>query len=307
MLQKKSKGVKRFSLRRAAAFCFSAAAAVSLGVSPFSFIGAGKSEDSVSAVSSERMEAAEWRKAGVNEYEITEVKKGSSGSSVKKLDDTKLVVTVNTELKADADPDSDVLAMIGSGEFVTAKAKVGGWYEVEYCGQDGFIRKKDLTGYEGEGVVWKSKKKGSKTASVTEEKKQEETVPESKSVISYTSEEFEMFCCVLEHEVGYCSEASKIAVANVIINRVKSPEFPDTIYEVLNAPKQFTAIQCYYDGSVTPSENTRECAERALTGEDNSHGAVYYYAPQFCYNANTINWFESMELCYEVDGQRYFK
>ena len=70
---------------------------------------------------------------------------------------------------------------------------------------------------------------------------------------------------------------------------------------------QFTAVFSYYDGSVVPSENTRECALRALSGEDNTNGAVYYYAPQYCCDPNTVSWFESMTLCYEVDGQRFFK
>ena len=115
-----------------------------------------------------------------------------------------------------------------------------------------------------------------------------------------------MLCYVLQGEVGNCSEASKIAVANVIINRVRDPRFADSISGVLTAPNQFTAITGYYNRTSTPSENTRECALRALQGEDNSNGAVYYYAPQYCGGA-TAAWFETLDLCLELDGQRYFK
>ena len=115
-----------------------------------------------------------------------------------------------------------------------------------------------------------------------------------------------MLCYVLQGEVGNCSEASKIAVANVVINRVKSGRFGSSIKAVLTAPNQFTAIYGYYSGSPAPSQNTRDCALRALNGEDNSNGAVYYYSPRYC-GGSTAAWFESLTFCLEIDGQRYFK
>ena len=124
--------------------------------------------------------------------------------------------------------------------------------------------------------------------------------------LEYTDEEYEMLCYVLQGEVGDCSEASKIAVANVIINRVKSSQFPDSISAVLTVPSQFDAIYGYYNGTTVPTQNTRECAARALAGEDNTGGATYYYAPGYC-GGSTASWFETLQFCYEVDGQRYFK
>jgi spore germination cell wall hydrolase CwlJ-like protein len=115
-----------------------------------------------------------------------------------------------------------------------------------------------------------------------------------------------MLCYVLQGEVGNCSEQSKIAVANVIINRVKTGRFGSSISDVLTAPNQFTAINGYYSGRNKPTQNTIDCAKRALNGEDNSNGAVYYYAPQYC-GGSTAAWFESLTFCMELDGQRYFK
>ena len=113
-------------------------------------------------------------------------------------------------------------------------------------------------------------------------------------------------CYVLQGEVGNCSEQSKIAVANVIINRVKTGRFGSSISDVLTAPNQFTAINGYYSGRNKPTQNTIDCAKRALNGEDNSNGAVYYYAPKYC-GGSTAAWVESLTFCMELDGQRYFK
>ncbi len=120
--------------------------------------------------------------------------------------------------------------------------------------------------------------------------------------VSYTQDEFNLLTFIVEHEVGNMSESSKIAVTNVILNRVKSPMFPNTINGVLTAPGQFTAMQ-EYPGGCAASENTISCVQRALNGEDNSNGATYYYAPKYC---GVSSWFESLNFCMELEGQRFF-
>jgi spore germination cell wall hydrolase CwlJ-like protein len=141
---------------------------------------------------------------------------------------------------------------------------------------------------------------------VTETDKSASSTTASSGAISCTDEEFNMLCYVLQGEVGDCSDESKLAVANVIINRVKSSSFPDSISGVLTQSNQFTAISGYYSGSNTPTESTIECARRAVNGEDNSNGAIYYYAPNYC-SGSTAAWFETLTFCLELDGQRYFK
>lgn len=125
-------------------------------------------------------------------------------------------------------------------------------------------------------------------------------------VIPCTDEEFEMFCYVLEGEAGGCSDAAKMAVAGVIVNRVQADRFDNTIKKVLTAPNQFTAIKKYYNKSVTPSQSTINCVKRALAGEDGSNGAYYFYSKKYC-SDKTAAWFESLVFCIEIDGQRFFR
>ena len=117
-----------------------------------------------------------------------------------------------------------------------------------------------------------------------------------------------MMCYVVQAEVGNCSEAYKIAVANVIINRVKSPRFAyaKSIKAVLTAPNQFTAINNYYNKTKKPNQSTINCCKRALAGEDNSNGAVYYYTSGWV-GASVSSWFESMQLCLVLGRVRFFK
>lgn len=116
----------------------------------------------------------------------------------------------------------------------------------------------------------------------------------------FTAKEISLIEHIVMNEVGHCSEQSKIAVANVILNRLDSPDFPDTVREVVYAPRQFSAVY----GTLKPDKHTQEAVKKALNGEDNSMGAVYYYAPRY---TGTIAWFESLEFLFELDGQRYFK
>ena len=148
-----------------------------------------------------------------------------------------------------------------------------------------------------------------KAAVTTAKKTQKVTTTAKKttgSVISYTDEEFTMMCYVLQNEAGNLSDKSKIAVSNVIINRVKSPRFANSISGVLTAEGQFTAISNYYNKTNPPTEHTKECVLRALNGEDYSNGALFYYAPKYC-GGSTAAWFESLTFCMELEGQRFFK
>lgn len=55
----------------------------------------------------------------------------------------------------------------------------------------------------------------------------------------YTEDEIELMARVVMSEASTLSLDGKQAVAEVIINRVKSKNYPDTITDVINQPKQF--------------------------------------------------------------------
>ena len=126
-------------------------------------------------------------------------------------------------------------------------------------------------------------------------------------IFPYTQEEFDMIAAVVMHEVGYCSRASKIAVTNVILNRVKDGRFGSSIYEVLHKGNQFTAIQNYYHPRILPDEACRKAVMAALQGEDNSCGALYFCNPAYVNSDKSRQWFSSLELVFTLDNQNYYK
>ena len=74
------------------------------------------------------------------------------------------------------------------------------------------------------------------------------------------------------------SYIGQVAVGAVILNRVASPDFPDTIYGVIYQPWAFTAV---HDGQINlePEAAAYQAATDALNGWDPTYGSLYYYNP----------------------------
>ena len=70
----------------------------------------------------------------------------------------------------------------------------------------------------------------------------------------------------------------QVAIAAVILNRVRHPSFPNSISGVIFQPGAFTAVS---DGQMflTPDESALKAAKNALAGWDPSSGCIYYYNP----------------------------
>ena len=83
-----------------------------------------------------------------------------------------------------------------------------------------------------------------------------------------------------------------VAVAAVILNRVASPDFPNTISGVIYQPWAFTAVN---DGQISlePDQTAYNAARDALNGWDPTYGCLYYYNPttatsQWIYSRQTV-------------------
>ncbi|PGZ96134.1 spore cortex-lytic enzyme [Bacillus pseudomycoides] len=70
----------------------------------------------------------------------------------------------------------------------------------------------------------------------------------------------------------------QVAVAAVILNRVSSPSFPNTVAGVIYEPRAFTAVS---DGQInlTPNDTAKKAVLDAINGWDPSDGAIYYFNP----------------------------
>lgn len=101
--------------------------------------------------------------------------------------------------------------------------------------------------------------------------------------IEITEREYIMLCNVVGHEYGaaWVPTEEKALIVEVIMNRVASPQFPDTIYDVLMQPGQFTGIEyliemeTFSDYYVTQS--VKDAVDLYLTQpEEFDHGYLFF-------------------------------
>lgn len=92
----------------------------------------------------------------------------------------------------------------------------------------------------------------------------------------------------------------QVAVAAVILNRVKHPSFPNTIAGVIFQPGAFTAVD---DGQIylTPNNESYKAARDALNGWDPTGGAIYYWNPATA----TSKWIWTREVTLKI-GKHWF-
>ncbi len=94
----------------------------------------------------------------------------------------------------------------------------------------------------------------------------------------------------------------QVAVAAVVLNRVKSSKFPNTIAGVVYQSGAFDAVA---DGQVnmTPDATAKKAAQDALNGWDPSYGAIYYFNP----STATNKWIWSRPMTVTIGKHRFCK
>ena len=98
------------------------------------------------------------------------------------------------------------------------------------------------------------------------------------------------------------SYTGQVAVAAVVLNRVKSSSFPNTISGVVY---QSGAFDCVSDGQInlTPDATARKAAQDALNGWDPTYGAIYYFNPATATN----KWIWSRPMTVTIGKHRFCK
>lgn len=98
-------------------------------------------------------------------------------------------------------------------------------------------------------------------------------------IIPITDEELDLLQRLVEAEAGAEPYLGKVAVAAVVINRVLSPDFPNTVRDVIYQPNQFQPVKNGKINQVKPSEETISAVFAALKGVDPLRGSLYFYNP----------------------------
>ena len=132
-----------------------------------------------------------------------------------------------------------------------------------------------------------------------------------KTPILITEDDKEVLLRIVEAEATSEDVKGRMLVANVVLNRVLSKGFPDSIAEVVFQKNgnvyQFSPIKDGRYWKVTVSDKTREAVERVLSGEDESQGALFFMARRMA-NENAVRWFDNaLEYLFQYGVHEFYK
>ena len=115
----------------------------------------------------------------------------------------------------------------------------------------------------------------------------------------YTDEDLMWLARIVHVEVKGLSINAKVAVANVVLNRVKSPQFPNTIYDVIFASGQFPPAHKSGFKELVPSRECMIAAKMALHGINNVEDCLFFNNVPF----NSKN----VVLYKRIDGEYFYR
>ncbi|MCJ8007117.1 cell wall hydrolase [Lederbergia wuyishanensis] len=128
----------------------------------------------------------------------------------------------------------------------------------------------------------------------------------AKPVVSISQKEKDLFARLVEAEAKGESYKGKVAVATVVLNRVDSPLFPDTITgvikQVVGNSYAFSPVK---NGEINKpaSEDAKRAVEEALLRNDRLNDSIYFYNPDIA----SDEWIRTRDIVKKIGNHVFAK
>lgn len=214
-----------------------------------------------------------------------------------------LRVSVNTDglnVRKKPDTKSQKLTVIYQDERYPAIKVLDEWVKIDITDDNvvGYVNKeyvelivdfeKAISNKEEEELIRLQKEEEEKLRKIQEEERvKKETEIKQREEVDYTEKELKLLACLVHSEAGDQSYEGKLAVANVVLNRIKSKKHPNTMTDVIYQPGQFSVtrngsltkqLDNYGNYSSKSQKLTIKAAKAALSGENNIGNRLYFHA-----------------------------
>ena len=123
---------------------------------------------------------------------------------------------------------------------------------------------------------------------------------ESETEQPYSDDDFYELSHVIQAEAGYCERDMMIGVGSIVLNRVEHDDFPDTVYEVIHQPGQYSTVSNL--SSQVPTKLVEEVTDYLLRNGSEYPEDVVYQAnfPQGTGTYLTLSTsYSTMYFCYK--------
>lgn len=149
------------------------------------------------------------------------------------------------------------------GSMVEILSQEGDWYQIEHGDGSAYVAAEYV-------------QTGEATAVTVEEYKEQQA---TEAAVNVGNGELNLLAAIIQCEAGGESHTGKVAVGAVIMNRVRSGQFPNTITEVVYQSGQFSPVASGILSSVLSQGARSDCyqaAQEALNGSNPVGGALYF-------------------------------
>ena len=206
-----------------------------------------------------------------NDYTMVPARKMSEilGSESVSWDDSSKSVTINHNSNIIKFEIGDKSAYINGARHTMP-------VEAEITDNKTYISARFLCENMGAKISWNSK-----THSVYVDKN-DIIVNEEDKEDSYTKDDIDWLAKIVHAEAQGESHEGKVAVANVVLNRTESKDFPNTIYEVVFDKKYGVQFTPTINGAIynNPSKESYTAAKQALNGNNVIGNCLYFLNPK---------------------------
>ena len=192
-------------------------------------------------------------------------------------------------IRESASTDAKKVTAVSEASAVSLKSIENGWYKVSFQDYSGYVLGKYIKESSPKGAITKAEydKMNGSSADKKEETKSEKTSDkketsskteksdDSKSsngdyVIKCSDSELDMLAAIIQCEAGGESYKGQVAVGAVVVNRVKSGRYPNSVESVIKQKSQFSPVRSGSFARVLKKGARSSCykaARAALSGE----------------------------------------
>ncbi len=206
------------------------------------------------------------------------------------------MVTLKSEalrVRTEPNPDAEVMAVLAKGDYSDLVEIVDdNWVSIDYEGELGYVDTEyiDIFLHIDEGETMEkirtrekieAQLKAEAEAEAKKEREKAEAAERKKNrgAVTADADELRLLAALIYCEAGNQSYEGMVAVGAVVMNRVKSPAYPNTIYSVIYASGQFTPAMSGKVANAYVSGVPDLCtmaAIAALNGETTVGGATHF-------------------------------
>lgn len=194
--------------------------------------------------------------------------------------------TETLRVRKEASLDSGVLGLLAMGEAVEAIEEDGDWVSINYEGETGYVAAEyvkvefDLDTAESVEAIQARKAAEKEAARAQAAAEREATRKQQKEAVLTSASELNILAALVQCEAGGESYEGQLAVASVVMNRVRCGAYPNTITDVIYASGQFSPANSTKMSNLALSGNIKasclQAAQEAINGNCNIGDALHF-------------------------------